>query len=70
MPDEWWLLWDYVGGSSGIIGGHQNNPRAKPGISNETLRSLQAEVLLLADGPVALQSTGRRPGESEERDGH
>ena len=60
------MLWDYVGGSSGIIGGHQNNPRAKPGISNETLRSLQAEVLLLADGPVALQSTGRRPGESVE----
>lgn len=38
-------------------------PRAKPGISNETLRNVQNEVVLLVKDPVVLQATGRRPGE-------
>jgi len=39
---EWWLAWTYVGGSSGILGGNQDNPVAKPGIDNATIRSLQS----------------------------
>jgi hypothetical protein len=60
---EWWLAWTYLGGSSGILGGNQDNPTAKPGISNATLRSLQQNVILLVKDPVALQSTGRYPDE-------
>jgi hypothetical protein len=56
-------VWTYVGGSSGILGGNQDNPVAKPGISNATIRSLQKNVVLLAKDPVALQSTGHYPGE-------
>ena len=39
---EWWLAWTYVGGSSGILGGNQDNPVAKLGIDNATIRSLQS----------------------------
>lgn len=60
---EWWLVWTYLGGSSGILGGNQDNPTVKPGISNETIRSLQSNVLLLVRDPIALQSTGHYPGE-------
>ena len=60
---EWWLAWTYLGGSSGILNGNQENPTAKPGISNETIRSLQSNVLLLVRDPIALQSTGHYPGE-------
>ena len=60
---EWWLGFDFLASSNGIIGGHANNPRPKPGISNVTLASVQRNVILLVREPVALQSTGRRPGE-------
>ena len=60
---EWWLGFDYVASSNGVIGGHANNPRPKPGISNSTLASTQQNVVLLVAEPVALQTTGRRPGE-------
>ena len=52
-----------MGGSSGIIGGHQNNPRAKSGISNATIRSLQGDTVLLVNDPVTLQSISPRSGE-------
>ena len=29
---EWWLGFDWFGASNGIIGGHENEPRPKPGI--------------------------------------
>ena len=60
---EWWLAWTILGGSSGILGGNQNNSTAKPGISNATFRSLPNNVILRAKDPVALQRTGRYPGE-------
>ena len=60
---EWWLAWTYLGGSSGILGGNENNPTAKPGISNATIRTLQQNVVLLVKDPVRLQTTGRYPGE-------
>ena len=62
-PQEWWLGFDFTASSNGIIGGHANNPRPKPGISNSTLASVQGNVVLLVAQPVALQSTGRRSGE-------
>ena len=60
---EWWLGFDYFAASNGIVGGHANNPQPKFGISNATIRSVQAEVVLLVEDPVALQSTGRRAGD-------
>ena len=57
------LGFDWIAASNGVIAGHANNPRAKPGISNTTLRNVQADVILLVKDPVALQSTGRRAGE-------
>ena len=63
LPDGGPLPSDWIAASNGIIGGHANNPRAKPGINNDTLRNVQNEVLLLVKNPVALQSTGHRPGE-------
>ena len=63
LPDGGPLPPDWIAASNGIIGGHANNPRAKPGISNDTLRNVQNEVILLVKNPVKLQSTGRRPGE-------
>jgi hypothetical protein len=60
---EWWLGFDWIAASNGLIGGHANNPKAKPGISNATLRNVQNEVVLLVKDPVVLQATGRRPGE-------
>ena len=54
---------DWIAASNGLIGGHANNPKAKPGISNATLRSVQNELVLLVKDPVVLQGTGRRPGE-------
>ena len=38
---------DWIAASNGLIGGHANNPKAKPGISNATLRSVQNELVLL-----------------------
>ena len=60
---EWWLGFDWIAASNGIIGGHANNPKAKPGINNATLRNVQSEVVLLVDDPVALQGNGRSPGD-------
>ena len=60
---EWWLGFDWIAASNGIIGGNANNPRPKPGISNTTLQNLQANVMLLVKNPVALQSKGHRPGD-------
>ena len=37
----WWLGFDWIAASNGLIGGHANNPRAKPGISNGTLHNVQ-----------------------------
>ena len=41
---EWWLGFDFLASSNGIIGGHANNPRPKPGINNATLASVQGNV--------------------------
>ena len=60
---EWWLGFDWIAASNGLIGGHANNPTAKPGINNVTLRNVQNEVVLLVKDPAVLQATGRRPGE-------
>ena len=60
---EWWLGFDWIAASNGIIGGNANSPRSKPGISNTTLQNLQANVMLLVKTPVALQSKGHRPGD-------
>ena len=61
---EWWVGFDWIAASNGIIGGHANNPRSKPGISNATIRNLQNEVVLTLQAPVTLQSTGYHYGDT------
>ena len=55
---EWWLGFDWLGASNGIIAGHENAWRPKAGIDNATLRTVQSEVVLLVRDPITLQSTG------------
>lgn len=60
---EWWLGFDWWGLSNGLIGGHENEPRSKPGICNETLRSVQREIMLLTPSPLLLQTAAWAPGQ-------
>ena len=61
---ELWLTWDWYAASNGMIGGHQNEPRPKPGISNATVRSVQREIMILTPNPLALQSAAYAPGQA------
>jgi hypothetical protein len=61
---EWWLGFDWLGSSNGIIAGHGEAWRPKPGIDNETLRTVHAPVVLLARDHVTLQSTGVYPSQT------
>ena len=61
---EWWLGFDWLGSSNGIIGGHEEAWRPKPGIDNETMRTVHAPIVLLARDPVTLQSTGVYPSQT------
>lgn len=61
---ELWLAWDWFAASNGVIGGHENEPRPKPGISNDTLRSVQREIMILTPNPMALQSAAYAPGQA------
>eukprot|EP01052_Picozoa_sp_SAG31_P045562 SAG31_NODE_8371_length_1464_cov_1.275458_1_plen_294_part_10 len=47
----------------GLIGGHGNQPRSKPGFSNSSLRSVQREIMVLAKTPMALQRAAYAPGQ-------
>jgi hypothetical protein len=61
---ELWLTWDWFAASNGMVGGHQNEPRPKPGISNATIRSVQREIMILTPNPLALQSAAYAPGQT------
>eukprot|EP01050_Picozoa_sp_SAG11_P034252 SAG11_NODE_12019_length_726_cov_0.711324_1_plen_160_part_01 len=61
---EWWLGFDWLGSSNGIIGGHEEAWRPKPGIDNATMRTVHASVVLLARDHVTLQSTGVYPSQT------
>ena len=61
---EWWLGFDWLGASNGIIAGHENAWRPKAGIDNATLRTVQSEVVLLVRDPITLQSTAVYAGSS------
>ena len=60
---EWWVGYDWFGLSNGLIGGHENQPRPKPGISNDTLRSVQREIMLLTPDPLLKQKAAWAPGQ-------
>lgn len=60
---QWWLGSDWFGLSNGIIGGHENEPRAKAGICNDTLRSVQREIMLLTPDPLLIQTVAWAPGQ-------
>ena len=63
---ELWLGFDWFGASNGLVGGHGNQPRSKPGFSNSSLRSVQREVMVLAKTPMALQRAAYAPGQEVE----
>jgi hypothetical protein len=61
---EWWLGFDWLGASNGVIAGHENAWRPKAGIDNETLATVQSEVVLLVRAPITLQSIGVSAGQA------
>ena len=60
---QWWVGYDWFGLSNGIVGGHENEPRPKPGISNATLRSVQREIMLLTPDPLLIQTSAWEAGQ-------
>ena len=61
---EFWLGFDWLGSSNGIIGGHEEAWRPKSGINNDTMRTVHAPIVLLARDHVTLQSTGVYPSQT------